>query len=134
MISYSECGTVDHHEEHLEHQVEFNWLTELIVGDGRSDVEFFHCSRLLLLGRPIQLGDDVLTLRFSLCGALLIGAHLLQGRLDEVIQPEALSIFQVLHHQVGKALNVSRGCQDRLRCQHRAIHLFSTISMRMKSR
>merc|ERR1719430_74756 len=103
--------------------VEFYGLAQLIVGDRRSDVELLQCSCLLLFGCPVQLGDDVLALCLCLSSAFLLRTHLLQGRLDQVIQPETLSILKILHHEVSKALNVPRSCQYRFRGQHSAIHL-----------
>ena len=53
----------------------------------------------------------------------LLGLHFLQVGLDEVVQPEAFSVLQVLHHEVGELVDVPRCLQHILRGQHCAVNL-----------
>ena len=53
----------------------------------------------------------VLTLGFCLLGTFLVSTDLLQSRLDQMIQSEALTIAGVLHHEVSEPGGVS-GCVE----------------------
>ena len=70
---------------------------------------------------PVQLGDDVIAFVLQGCFALLVRLDLLEMGLDEVVESEALAVDLVLHHEVGKLVDVAGGLQDGLGGQHRAI-------------
>ena len=53
-------------------------------------------------------GDGGQTLLAGGLGRLLVGCQLLQEGLDQVVQAEAFSVLQVLHHEVGETLHVPR--------------------------
>jgi hypothetical protein len=54
-----------------------------------------------------HLDNNIFTVGFGLCRGLLISGHLFELRLDQVVQPEALSGLDVFHHEIGKSVDVA---------------------------
>lgn len=63
---------------------------------------------------------NALVLYVRLLGLL---RQLLQKVLQQMVQPEALAVLQILHHQIGEAVHMARSLQHWLGCQNRAVYL-----------
>ena len=50
----------------------------------------------------------------DLLRCFLLGLHFLQVSVDEVVQSKALSVLQVLHHEISELVNVAGSLQHRL--------------------